>query len=195
MCGTIILAVNYLSGQTWLPLGNLAFVIGVLHCVGGTVGHALDFGLVEGLTVCALVTVPLGGYALASAELSDETFRIAFPLVVFATSALLMHATLFDEVSKGGLGSLVYIALFIPRALCKTSGGCEPFFLLRLDCGVAALLVRVRRRRSRALVLAVLLAVVAPDHQMLPRVLQLHRPANAQHTLTSATPNIDIICC
>ena len=32
----------------------------------------------------------------------------------------------------------------------KRCGG-VPFFLLRLDCGVAALLVRVRRRRSRAL--------------------------------------------
>ena len=79
LCATVVLSANYLSGQAWLPVGNLAMVIGVLHCAGGTVGGALDFGLVEGLTVCALLVVPVA-YALTAIE-GEDTFRVAFPLV------------------------------------------------------------------------------------------------------------------
>ena len=44
-----VLAVNYLTDQTWLPAGNLAAAFAVVTCGGGSIGSALNLANIEAM--------------------------------------------------------------------------------------------------------------------------------------------------
>ncbi len=129
-----VLAVNYLTDQTWLPAGNLAAAFAVVTCGGGSIGSALNLANIEAMLLACVLLVPVG-YALTHVE--DETsWRIALPLATFGLMFLLIQTRLIDGSVKGAVGAVSFLGIFTPRALCQADR-CDAGWQLHLIANVA----------------------------------------------------------
>ena len=118
----VIMSVNYLSGQTWLVDGNLANVVGQRAQISGWLGSGLPYvGLMETVLLALTVLMPIG---YGTAQLDDDSFRLAYPLLVFGVNFLFMHLNLFPNGGKTLSGLFVLLIPFVTHETCKVACEC-----------------------------------------------------------------------
>ena len=114
-----ILCVNYLSGQTFLPSGNLAAIIGIQAASSGLIGSSIKtIAIIEGLVISCIVAIPVG-YGLS--QVSDEVYQISLPFIIFVWSMWLILTTWIAEGAKGIVGGTAFLFFFATRQSCQVS--------------------------------------------------------------------------
>lgn len=129
----IIYSINYLSGQTFLPDGNLAAVAGMQACMGGHIGTALPMLLaVEGVLFGCLFCIPIG---FGLAQLEWDTYIIVFPFVMFGLVVLAFQTTLLTDNFKGIVVVAMYLIAMTGPESCA-AGECDYWFGIKFTVNI-----------------------------------------------------------